>query len=924
MLRIHTFGRLHVRGTDGGVLSGSAAQPRRLAILALLASSGEQGLTRDKVLAYLWPDAEEERSRRMLNQALYALRQDLGADDVFLGTRELRFNPDLVSSDVAEFEEALSRGKLEDAAARYTGPFLDGFRLSGAPEFDRWAEEERAGLAGSYAESLAKLARRAEDGGDWAQAVEWWRKAAAQDPLNGRVALRLMRALVAANDPNGALRHARVYEALVEQELDLPPDREVVAYAEQLRHESPAPISESFVGAIPAAATAPATDPKPFPVEAVRDEGPAPGVPHLGSVPAPAAVPASLAKALGMLEGQQVREPRSTADWVAVLHGHGPGAQATKPASRGRWLLVAAVALLLAGTTMLVLRPRPRDVVFGATHPVAVEGALELDPAISPDGKAVAYAADRAGQMRIVLRQLAGGPPLSISDSLPGYHRAPRWSPDGSRIAFQSGGTIYVVSALGGMPRPLVRPSAPSVWVAYPAWSPDGRQIAYVENSVVFSRPVDGGPPRRLASINAPHGLAWSPDSKWIAFVSGNAAFTFGAQPWGSPTNLGNIAPSSIWLVQASGGAPVRVTDDASLNTSPAWLPGGRALLFVSSRLGGREIFRLEVDRNGRPVANPVRLSTGLNAQTVSVSADGKLGAYSVFTYSANVWALDLPPKPPATVAAARPVTNGSQAVEGLAISSDGRWLAFDSDRNGTQEIYRQSLSGGEPEQLTRSSDPDFLSSWSPDGKEIAFYSYRRGTRRVYVMPADGGQAREVAPTLANQRNPVWAPDGQGLVFSASEGEQPSQIYVVRRRPDSTWETPHRVTTDGGAVPQWSPDGRRIAFINEHAVWLIGSGGGPPSLLIPAGDSIRYGVPNMLQWEPSSQRIFYKAFDPNGQASIWSVASDGSGTATLLMRFDDPTRTSSRPEFATDGKRVYFTLGQRQSDVWTVDLVGAR
>jgi Tol biopolymer transport system component/DNA-binding SARP family transcriptional activator len=924
VLRVHTFGRLHVRGTDGGVLSGSAAQPRRLAILALLASAGEQGLTRDKVLAYLWPDAEEERSRRMLNQALYALRQDLGSDDVFLGTRELRFNPDLVSSDVAEFEEALSRGKLEDAAARYAGPFLDGFRLPGAPEFDRWAEEERAGLAGSYAESLAKLARRSEDLGDWAQAVEWWRRAAAQDPLNGRVALRLMRALVAANDRNGALRHARVYEALVEQELDLPPDREVVAYAEQLRRELPAPTSEAFVEAIPAAATAPASDHK-LPVEAApRDAVPAPtGVPAPTSVPAPTGVPASLAKALSMLEGQHVREPRSTADWVAVLHGRGPGAEPTKSPTRGRWLLLAA-ALLLAGITMLVLRPRPRDVIFGATHPVAVEGALELDPAMSPDGKAVAYATDRAGQMRIVLRQLAGGPPLSISDSLPGYHRAPRWSPDGSRIAFQSGGTIYVVSALGGMPRPLVRPSAPSGWVAYPAWSPDGKQIAYVENSVVFVRSVDGGPPRRLASINAPHGLAWSPDGQWIAFVSGNAAFTFGAQPWGSPTNLGNIAPSSIWLVQASGGAPIRLTDDASLNASPAWLPRSRALLFVSSRLGGREIFRLAVDRNGKPAANPVRLSTGLNAQTVSVSADGKRSAYSVFTYSANVWALDLPPKPPTTVAAARPVTNGSQAVEGLAISSDGRWLAFDSDRNGTQEIYRQSLTGGEPEQLTQSPDPDFLSSWSPDGKEIAFYSYRRGTRRVYVMPAEGGQAREVAPTLANQRNPVWAPDGQGLVFSASEGEQPSQIYVGRRRPDSTWETPHRVTTDGGALPQWSPDGRRIAFINERAVWLIGSGGGRSSLLIPAGDSIRYGVPNMLQWEPSGKRIFYKAFDANGQASIWSVASDGGGPATLLVRFDDPTRTSSRPEFATDGKRIYFTLGQRQSDVWTVDLIGTR
>ena len=81
------------------------------------------------MLAYLWPDTEEERARRGLNQALYALRQDLGSDDVFIGSRDLRLNPELVSSDVVEFEQALGRGKLEEATARYTGPFLDGFGI---------------------------------------------------------------------------------------------------------------------------------------------------------------------------------------------------------------------------------------------------------------------------------------------------------------------------------------------------------------------------------------------------------------------------------------------------------------------------------------------------------------------------------------------------------------------------------------------------------------------------------------------------------------------------------------------------------------------------------------------------------------------------------------------------------------------------
>jgi DNA-binding SARP family transcriptional activator len=237
------------------VVSGSAAQPRRLAVLALLATAGEQGLTREKVLAYLWPDTEEERARRGLNQALYALRQDLGSDDVFVGTRDLRLNPDLISSDVGEFEQALKRGRLEEAAARYTGSFLDGFHLPGAPEFERWAEEERAVLARCYAESLEKLAKRSEEAGDWPEAVGWWRKVAGQDPLNARVAACLMRALVAAGDRAGALQHARVYEVLMEQELDAPPDRQVIELAAELRRNELTPA-------------APATSPtRPTPIE---------------------------------------------------------------------------------------------------------------------------------------------------------------------------------------------------------------------------------------------------------------------------------------------------------------------------------------------------------------------------------------------------------------------------------------------------------------------------------------------------------------------------------------------------------------------------------------------------------------------------------------------------------------------------------
>jgi DNA-binding SARP family transcriptional activator/TolB-like protein len=194
-------------------------------------------MTRDKMLALLWPDADEERGPRTLAQALYALRKNLGAEDAITGTKDLRLDPALVTSDVSEFASAVSRGDHERAVAAYGGSFLDGFHLSAAEDFSRWAEHEREAIKADYARSLESLARGARAAGDPRASVAWWRKLAAVEPLNGRVAVGLMEALAESGDRTGALQHAHVYEVLVEQELDLPPDREVVALAQRLRED---------------------------------------------------------------------------------------------------------------------------------------------------------------------------------------------------------------------------------------------------------------------------------------------------------------------------------------------------------------------------------------------------------------------------------------------------------------------------------------------------------------------------------------------------------------------------------------------------------------------------------------------------------------------------------------------------------------
>ena len=290
VIRINTLGGLSVCDAGGAQISGAAAQPRRMAILAILARAGQRRVTRDKLLALLWPDADDERGPRALTQALYALRKDLGDESAIDGAKELRLDPELITSDAAEFAAAVSRGDDAKAAALYHGPFLDGFHVPGADQFARWVESERASLTAEYSRVLESLARSSRAANDSAASIGWWRKLAALEPLNARVAVGLMDALSASGDRAGAIQHARVYELLVEQELDLPPDAEVIAMAERLRRSAEEPAVGAAVE-ISKPSVATVASPPAVPAPAPPNAEPAPS----GAAPMPATTPQAAA-----------------------------------------------------------------------------------------------------------------------------------------------------------------------------------------------------------------------------------------------------------------------------------------------------------------------------------------------------------------------------------------------------------------------------------------------------------------------------------------------------------------------------------------------------------------------------------------------------------------------------------------------------
>jgi DNA-binding SARP family transcriptional activator len=243
--------------SEEGVLTGSAVQRHRLALLALLARAPSQQLTRDKLLGFLWPESPSGSARHGLREAVHVLRKELGEEAIASVGDDLRLDPEVVRVDVLEFEAALERGEPQQAAEVYAGPFLDGFYLNGSGEFERWAEGERDRLARAYQGALEELAREAGSRGAVQEAVEWWRRLATEAPYDARVAVALMQALAAAGDRAGALRQAETHAALLQEEFGAAPSSELESLAESLRV---GPVGE------PAAVAEPIPEPRLVPV----------------------------------------------------------------------------------------------------------------------------------------------------------------------------------------------------------------------------------------------------------------------------------------------------------------------------------------------------------------------------------------------------------------------------------------------------------------------------------------------------------------------------------------------------------------------------------------------------------------------------------------------------------------------------------
>jgi len=860
MIRLHLLSPFACRDEDGEELSAVLRSPARLAVLTYLTLAHPLGYhRRDTLLGLLWPESSQKSARTALRVTLHRLRSELDDALVSRGKEEVGVDRERLWCDALAFEEALELGRTEEGLELYRQDLLEGFHSSGAPGFERWLESERRRLRGLAADAAWRLAEERRE--NPAEAAGLARRAFAFTPNDEAAFRRLIRSLDATGNRLGALREYERFAARIADDFGSEPSPETRALIEAIGERAEAwEDSAAADGALSKA-----------------NSRPAPG----GSAPS------------------------------------SPGGRKASAWTR-RAALSASVslAILLALGSAWMFNQRggagPR---IGNALRLTAEKGLEIDPAISPDGERIAYAAGRPGEMKLYVQDRGGSNRLHLTARLTGNHRSPRWSADGSEIGFETLRKDTVIAHItqmdGGEAVELFRTQTSEGMTALSlTWSPDGEDLAYKWGHRLYVRPRVVGEERLLVVGNEPGTLSWSPTGKWIAYAEGNPGFV------GSEL-IGNVGPSSLWLVSPSGGQPVRVTGDQHMNTSPIWDPDGRHLFFVSNRGGTRDIYRVAISESGAPEGEPVRITTGLDPHTISLSSDGDRLAYTVLSFSANIWSIAIPRGDEiASISAAVPLTTGQQVIESLDVSPDGRFLAFDSNRRGNQDIYFMPIEGGGPVQLTDHPADDFGPSWSPDGTQIAFYSFRDGDRDLYIVDAKGGDPVQVTDYAGHEAFPDWSPDGSQLVFQVNPtGAEDHPVLTMLSRDASGrgWSKRRQLISEYSVDARWSPDGKWVAFAGERSLRIVPAVGGEARVLVEFQKEHTFP-----EWAPDGQTIYYRRVRASDQG-FWAISPNG-GSPRLIVRDDDPTKHAVQGMMATDGERLYFTVTTAESDIWIAEL----
>ena len=599
-----------------------------------------------------------------------------------------------------------------------------------------------------------------------------------------------------------------------------------------------------------------------------------------------------------------------------------PAEPAPMPAPR-RWSTLTLVALSLGIATVLVFLWAVRDRFGRPVEPPPPDSrvvrltdlpGLEESPAISRDGRSVAFTAGVGGNRQLFVQLIAGGAPLQVTRD-PVDHEYPRWSPDSSSIFYFSAsasgerqGSIWEIPALGGVPRRVVNS------VGGADVSPtDGRLALFrlaKEGIQLVIAPTDGSKFDVVAEFPpATYYLypRWSPDGRWIALQRGDGV------------------RFDVFVASAAGGEPRQLTHDNNLMSGLAWLPDSTGIIYSSSRGGTMPYLpALGLWQVTLRDGSVRRVTSG---ETSYVSPDiSKGGAILVsrMKLQTDIWKFPSDGPPAENVRRGVRLTRQTGQVLTPTASPRDDEVAFLSDSGGHANLWVVNTRSGGLRQITHERDPTVavgVPVWSPDGRAIAFVSSRGNqgwTFGVWLVDPDGSNMRNLAnPGLG----PAWSPDGRWVYYSTRGGVAVTGVVLKK------------VPVNGGPA---------VTVRTERLFNVIGSDGTTLyySFVRPLRDGtpeveIRVATPEnapfrVLARIPASRvpiwQIVNPALSPDGKwlaqaltdgstTNVWALSTTTAEWRQITDFGERPTFIARRVSWSSDGRSILAAVGEGDSDI---------
>lgn len=598
------------------------------------------------------------------------------------------------------------------------------------------------------------------------------------------------------------------------------------------------------------------------------------------------------------------------------------------PGARKRWwilpiLAVLALTVYFGGHRVLYRAISPRELPAPTILPITNGDTLSADPFVSSDGHLLVYASDRDGDnLDVFLQSLVDGSVRRVTDD-PADEREPTLSPDGRTIAYRSdrlAGGIYLVPTDG---------SAPSRWIANqgrrPRFSPDGSQIAFWARTLsagdvgaIFVIPASGGPPRRLAGeFHTALYPVWSDDGRYLLFLG---ARTKGAwlEYWVAPVDGGPVENIDSYRIIRRWFISAMVPD--------AWT---KDTLVFTGRIGEHtSLWKLRVPLSTlRAEGDSLRISRAEEDYGhASITGDGRV-FFAATRDNINLWELPISVEEGRVTGAALRFYASKGVTVRPSLSHDGNWLAFTSDRGGNFNVWLRDRKAGVEERITDNPHPFFTPTAliTPDGEWLAYTQYQKGKTVTHLRPARGGPATVLCGDCETPRD--WSSDGQTLLYAIS-----SHNYSIGTVERGTGVRTQLARSERVPLlsPRFGPNDRWIAFHalespdvrKIFALAIKGTSSAAERQWVPitSGRILDRGA----QWSPGGNLIYFMS-ERDGRRNIYAQRLDPQSkqaTGQPFLVFESKaTRRSllnvprGLAEMVVLPDRLVFTMGELSGNI---------